>query len=120
MPVHFSFKSLVLNPKKVISEHGLDEGGKVQEFIDSECLRLSEGKVPKDVGTLIQSGITNTTVGSGEVKWATPYARRHYYHPEYNFSQSPERGAYWFERMKQQHKEAILAGAAKIAGGKTG
>lgn len=120
MAVHFSFKSLVLNPREVLSKHGLDEGGEVQRFIDTQCLELSENKVPKDQSTLIQSGIANTQIGSGEVKWATPYARRHYYHPEYNFSESPERGAYWFERMKQQHKDAILAGAAKIAGGKSG
>ena len=119
MAVHFSFKSLVLSPQRILSERGLDTGGRVQEFIDSECLRLSEGKVPKDTGALIQSGIINTKIGSGEVKWSTPYARRLYYHPEYNFQQSPERGAYWFERMKQQHKNAILSGAAKIAGGKT-
>lgn len=115
----FSFKTLVVSPQKVLKDHGLDAGGRVQEFIDTECLRLCEGKVPKDVGNLIQSGITSTNVGSGEVKWSTPYARRMYYHPEYNFSQSPERGAYWFERMKQQHKDDILKGAAQIAGGGT-
>lgn len=119
MAFHFAFKTADISPKKVMSDHGLDAGGRVQEFIDSECLRLSEGKVPKDQSYLIQSGIANTKVGSGEVKWSTPYARRLYYHPEYNFSQSPERGAYWFERMKRQHKDAILKGAAKIAGGRT-
>jgi hypothetical protein len=30
------------------------------------------------------------------------------------------RGAYWFERMKANHKEEILKGAAKIAGGRAG
>lgn len=114
----FSFKSFRCNPKEVTRNHGLDKNGEVQRFIDSECLRLSEGKVPKDTGALIQSGIINTKVGSGEVKWSTPYARRLYYHPEYNFNQSPERGAYWFERMKQQYKGQILNGAAKIAGGR--
>lgn len=117
MAVHFSFKSLMLNPQKVMSERGMDEGGAVQKFIDSECLRLCDSKVPKDTGTLIQSGITNTVVGKGEVKWATPYARRLYYHPEYSFQQSPERGAYWFDRMKTQFKDQILKGAANIAKG---
>lgn len=119
MAEHFSFKTLILNPKQVLTDHKLDKGGEVQKFIDSECLRLSEGKMPKDTGALIQSGIVNTQVGSGKVKWVTPYARRLYYHPEYEFSQSPERGAYWFERMKQQYKTQILNGAAKIAGGKS-
>lgn len=119
MAESFSFKTFVCNPKEVIHNHKLDKSGEVQKFIDSECLRLSDGKIPKDTGALTQSGVANTKVGSGEVVWATPYARRMYYHPEYNFSQSPERGAYWFERMKQQYKDQILKGAAKIAGGRS-
>lgn len=114
------FKTLVVDPNKVLREHGLDNRGKVQQFIDSECLRLCDPKIPKDTGALIQSGIMSTNIGSGEVKWSTPYARRVYYHPEYNFQEGPGRGAFWFERMKQQHKNVILEGAARIAGGKTG
>lgn len=96
---------------------GLEEKGKVQQFIDSECLRLCEPKIPKDSGALIQSGIKNTTIGSGELKYDTPYARRWYYRPA-SFQGAPERGNYWFERMKQQHRNAIMAGAKKIAGAK--
>lgn len=88
-----------------------------QAFIDSECLRLCEPLVPKDTGILIQSGIMNTEIGSGEVKYRTTYARRWYYMPA-NFSEAPERGNYWFERMKEQYLERILAGAKKIAGAK--
>lgn len=117
MANHFSFKSLTLNKAKILESRGLDDGGRVQQFIDSECLRLCERKVPKDTSMLIQSGIINTKIGSGQVQWKTPYARRLYYHPEYNFDQSPERGAYWFDRMKTQHKKQILEGAAKLAGG---
>ena len=120
MAFSFSFKTLVVEPDKVLRDHGLDTEGKVQQFIDSECLRLCDSKIPKDTGALIQSGILNTNIGSGEVKWSTPYARRMYYHPEYSFQEGPERGAYWFERMKQQHKSKILEGAAKLAGGKAG
>lgn len=117
MASHFSFKTLIMSKSEVLKNHGLEKGGKVQRFIDSECLRLCEGKIPKDQSTLIQSGIINTDVGSGQVKWSTPYARRLYYHPEYNFQEGPERGAYWFERMKQENKEDILKGASKMAGG---
>lgn len=87
-----------------------------QEFIDSECLRLCDQLVPKDTGILKQSGIMNTQIGSGELRYRTPYARRWYYMPA-NFQEAPERGNYWFERMKQQNKEKILAGARRIAGG---
>lgn len=117
MANHFSFKTFNANKEEILRDRGLGNGGKVQQFIDSECLRLCERKIPKDTGALIQSGIINTKIGSGQVKWRTPYARRLYYHPEYNFDQSPERGAYWFDRMKTQYKKQILKGAAKIAGG---
>lgn len=75
--------------------------------------------MPKDTNALIESGTLNTQIGSGEIRYRTPYARRLYYHPEYNFSteKNQEAGAYAFERMKQQYKEQILAGAKKIAKG---
>lgn len=89
-----------------------------QEFIDSECLRYCDRLVPKDTGILKQSGIMHTQIGSGKVKYRTPYARRWYYIPA-QFSEAPERGNYWFERMKAQHAKQILAGAGKLAGGKS-
>lgn len=102
-----------------MKKFGLEEGGRVQKFIDTECLRLTNEKMPKDSNALIRSGTDNTVIGSGEIRYRTPYARRLYYHPEYNFSteKNPEAGAYAFERMKQQYKEQILAGAKKIAKG---
>lgn len=75
--------------------------------------------VPKDIGTLTKSGIVSTETKGGQIEWNTPYARRLYYHPEYNFSQekNAEAGGYWFERMKQQYRDQILKGAQKIANG---
>ena len=98
---------------------GINNGGSVQQFIDTECLRLTNEKMPFDQHILIESGINNTIIGSGELRYRTPYARCLYYHPEYNFSQekNPEAGAYAFERMKQQYKEQILARAKRISGG---
>ena len=87
-----------------------DNINNLQKYIDSEVLRLCDPKVPKDTGALINSGILCTQIGSGEVKYRTPYARRWYYMPAV-FSDAPERGNYWFERMKQQHKNDILNGA---------
>lgn len=89
-----------------------------QEFIDSECLRYCDRLVPKDTGILKQSGIMHTQIGTGKVKYRTPYARRWYYMPA-QFSEAPERGNYWFERMKAQHAKQILDGARKLAGGKS-
>lgn len=88
----------------------------MQQFIDNECLRLCAPKVPKDSNTLIESGNIHTKIGSGHLEYRTPYARRWYYMPA-QFQEAPERGNYWFERMKQQYKKQILAGAKKIVGG---
>lgn len=109
------------NMETVLKNHGLNTGGAVQKYIDSEVLRLSEQFVPKDSGELISSGIRNTKLGSGEVVYSTPYARRWYYRNTTNngepvkFNEAPRRGSYWFERMKQQYKNQILAGAQREA-----
>lgn len=112
----FRLKSVQCDSEKVIRRFGLEEKGRVQKFIDNECLKLCAEKVPKDTEALIKSGVLNTQIGSGEIKYRTPYARRWYYMPA-SFNEAPERGNYWFERMKQQHKEKILAGAKRITGG---
>lgn len=110
-------KDIILDSEeKILAKRNLEMGGKVQQFIDSECLRLCEPLVPFDRGALVRSGQTNTTVGSGQVKYRTPYARRWYYMPA-DFQEAPRRGNYWFDRMKQNGgKDEILAGARKLAG----
>lgn len=114
----FRLTSVKCDTNEVLRTRGLEERGMVQQFIDTECLRLCAPKVPKDTGALIESGNINTKVGSGQIEYRTPYARKWYYIPA-NFQEAPERGNYWFDRMKQQHKEQILAGAKRIAGGKS-
>lgn len=112
----FTLKGISLDENKILADRNLEMGGAVQKFIDSESLRLCEPLVPFDQGTLIQSGVINTVIGSGEVKYRTPYARRWYYMPA-KFQEAPRRGNYWFERMKQNGgKDQILAGARKLAG----
>lgn len=113
----FHLKSFDCNQEQILKERGLENSGTVQRFIDSECLRLTAPFVPKDTGALIESGTVNTKIGSGEVIYNTPYARRWYYMPA-QFQGAPERGNYFFERMKQQHKEQILSGAKRLAGAK--
>ena len=112
----FRLKTFECNPKNVIRKRHLEDDGEVQKFIDTECLRLCAEKTPKDTGALIESGNINTKIGSGQLEYRTPYARRWYYR-EAAFQEAPERGNYWFERTKQQYKKQILAGAQKIANG---
>ena len=108
----------ICHADEIVRKHGLEDNGRVQKFIDTECLRLCAPKVPKDTNALIESGNIHTNPGSGRLEYRTPYARRWYYMSA-SFSEAPERGNYWFERMKQQYREQILAGAKRIAGGNT-
>lgn len=112
----FTLKTVYMDEPEIIKSRGIDKGGKVQQFIDSEVLRRCQPYVPMDTGEIIRSGIRETKIGSGEVKYYTPYARKWYYR-EAKFQGAPKRGTYWFERMKNEGgKEAILRGAKKLAG----
>lgn len=82
-----------------------------QKFTDSEVLRLSEPYIPKRTGMLIDSGILGTDIGSGEVKWTVPYARRQYFSPRKPGSQTgPLRGPHWFERMWKVKRAEVIEG----------
>lgn len=90
---------------------------RAQKFLDSEILRLSEPFIPLRTGTLIKSGILGTDIGSGEVLWIAPYAAAQYYSARAAGSETgPQRGPYWFERMKAIHKPYLVAGAKRLAG----
>lgn len=104
----------------VIKKFGLEEGGRVQQMVDAEFLKNVEPYVPLDLagkyenpGNLVNSGILNTVIGSGEIVWDTPYARNLYYHNDYNFQGSPLRGAYWADRYLQ---DGGLKEIEKVAG----
>ena len=124
---------------------------KAQMFIDSECMRLMAPYTPMRNGVLMESVKLGTVIGSGELRYLSPYARYLYYgeiygpnipiyegeqlvgffsppgqkkHPtgremSYDTTAHPKAGKLWFERMKADHKNEILDGAAKIAGGIT-
>lgn len=79
-----------------------------QETLDSEVLRLCSPLVPHRTGTLERSGIMGTVIGSGEVKYITPYARFQYYQTAETRDYDPRRGGMWFERMKTANKAQLL------------
>lgn len=116
----FSFKSVDCDIQRIVKKFGMEDGGEAQKFIDQRVLELCAPLVPKDNNILIDSGNIATQIGSGEVKYNTPYARRWYYMPA-QFQEAPVRGTYWFERMKKQGgKETILEGLRKMAGQRSG
>jgi len=126
---------------KILARRGLGSGGRVQKYVDSEVLRLSEPYTPHLTGALSKSAQAATDIGSGEVKWNTPYGR-YLYRGKLMVSPSTgsawakkneekvltnvplsyhgggKRGRLWFERMKADHRTKILQGTARMAGGK--
>lgn len=79
---------------------------KAQEFIDSECIRRMNPLTPRLTGVMIKSATLGTVIGSGQIEYLAPYARRQYY--EHKTKKK------WFETMKKGHKDVILKGAAKF------
>lgn len=72
---YLDIKSIVTLGK----ERGLGDMGKVQKFVDSECIRLMAPYTPFLNGVLEKSATLSTVIGSGEVRQNTPYARYQYY-----------------------------------------
>ena len=68
-----------LNAETVMAAHGLNDGGRVQQFIDNECIRQMDPYTPFLNGVLIASVRVNSVIGSGKLVQATPYARYQYY-----------------------------------------
>ena len=106
--------------RQLLSERGLGQGGMVQKFIDSECIRRMDPLTPKRTGTLIHAATLGTVIGSGKIKQATPYAKDNYYNNSGRGMQGTAsgglRGRLWFKRMKSLHLRAILDGARRLAG----
>lgn len=118
-----SYEIYIKNPSAIAQRKGLGRGGPIQKYIDSEVLRLSEPYMPFQSGMLKSSGQIGTVVGSGLVVYNTPYARYQYYgyvmvgkapkqltDRRIAYHGAPKRGAYWFERMKQNHGMALIEG----------
>ena len=58
--------------QRILTKYGVDTYGPVQQFIDSECLRLMDPLIPLDTGALRDNGILNTKIGSGEIVYNLP------------------------------------------------
>ncbi len=125
----------------MLKARGLEPGGKVQKFINSEVIRLMVPYTPRQNNILIDSATLGTVIGSGEINQDTPYSRYHYYgklmvspttgsswarkgekkvltNIDLKYNCAPMRGPFWFERMKADKKQDILDGTRKLAGAK--
>ena len=90
---------------------------RIQKFIDSEVLRLSQPYVPLVSGMLMHSGELGTVIGSGEVIWNAPYAASQYHNTAKTRPYDSQRGSHWFDRMKADRGKEIINSAKKMAGG---
>ena len=108
------------NLQDCMEKLGLNERGRVQQFVTNEVKSLSDPYVPfdeagkyPDPGNLRQSAhIEDDT----DVVYNTPYARRWYYENA-NFQGAPTRGNHWVDRMLQNGGlKKIEDGARKVAG----
>ena len=78
----------------------------VQAPLDALILQDSNFFCPIKTGTLQKSSIVNSRLGSGELVWKTPYARRQYY--EYSkppYQPNPNACGRWFEAAKARWLE---------------
>lgn len=93
---------------------------RAQKYLDSQVLKDTDKYVPMRTGILVKSGILGTQVGSGEVDYIAPYAKKMYYGVTIRFSKSrhPLACAKWFEASKAVNKRSWLAEVRRIAGGR--
>lgn len=129
----------MLPKETLLKRRGLQEGGAVQKFIDSESMRYMSDYMPRrQAGELEHMMVLGTVIGSGQIDIPGPYA--HYLHEgilyvspttgsswakkdeikvptdkELQYAGAPMRGKKFFDRMKADHKDDILNGAQAIA-----
>lgn len=90
--------------KDCIETLGLEERGRVQQYVTNEVMNLSEPYVPLDIAEKYANpGRLRDSVhieDETDVVWQAPYVRRWYYE-EANFQGAPLRGNYWVDRTLQ-------------------
>ncbi|WP_281659125.1 minor capsid protein [Halobacillus sp. Cin3] len=75
---------------------------KAQYVFDDQVLKDSNFFIPADQWILRDSSLRASDIGGGQLTWDTPYARRLYYNPQFNFDKdkNPSAGGLWFEFAK--------------------
>jgi len=119
-----SFSSKVdFNKSKLKRKQELSKE-QAQFGLDQQVLKDSNFFIPKQEAYLEKSGILHSRLGQGHIEWNTPYGRRLYYNPQYDFSKdvNPNAQGLWFEAAKALYGEewAEIAGVpySKIFNGK--
>ncbi|MCM1508527.1 MAG: minor capsid protein [Ruminococcus flavefaciens] len=138
-PANVRFPEISLDWNRRFGRKNTEYFDRVQVFVDNECQRLMAQYTPMKSSNLRKSLTFGTKVGSGIIRYNSPYARYQYYgkvmvssvtgsawarsgetkivtgkelvYSKRANSQAQKR---WFETMKTNHKEEILRGAAAL------
>ena len=139
--MNFNVKLEMDSLNEMLKKRGLEERGRVQKFIDSEVIRLCSPYTPFQTNALIESALSGTEIGSGNIIYNSPYAKYLYYGKlmvspttgsswakqgerkaltgtDLKYDGAPKRGSYWFERMKADHLRKLIKDVAEMAGGR--
>lgn len=75
---------------------------RAQAALNEQVLKDSNYFAPQDTSALINSSLLASRVGEGILIWDTPYSRKLYWNPGFNFStdKNPNARAMWFEAAK--------------------
>ena len=89
---------------------------KMQLILDTQVIKDSNFYAPQMDGALQNSVLIASQIGSGAIMWDTPYARRLYYNPQYNFStdRNPNAQGLWFEAAKAERISEWVAIMKKV------
>lgn len=93
---------------KILNVRGLNRGGKAQQYMATNLLRIFDGYTPLRAGVLKGSAYARLTNPYVTIVYDMPYAKSMYYNPQYNFNESPRRGAYWDKRAWADQKSTFL------------
>lgn len=103
--------SVKLNPQaiKKIQEAMIEALPMTMEAMKTETNNMQV--VPKDTGALEESVAIGVKNNAGFISYNTPYARRLYYHPEYNFrtDKNPNAQGRWLDPFIHGEKKKWLA-----------
>ena len=88
----------------------LEPGSRAQTLLDHQVVSDTDPYVPMDSGALKTSALLATDFGSGEVRYATPYAAAQYYGlPNKRKGAHPHAVMEWFEHSKAANKTRWIA-----------
>lgn len=92
---------------------------KAQQWLDNEVLKDTAQYVPMRSGDLMRSGNNATKLGSGNVVYNMPYARKVYYGYSLKFSKDkhPLASAAFFEKSKAVNLKKWETGTQRIING---